>query len=52
LLSYKFDEVYFDFLVENMKRLNQNLPVVKPELLLRVNDKKGNLTEYKVSINL
>jgi hypothetical protein len=35
-----------------MKRLNQNLPVVKPELLLLVYDKKGNLTEYKVSINL
>jgi hypothetical protein len=52
LLSYKFDEVYFDFLLENMKRLNQNLPVVKPELLLLVYDKKGNLTEYKVSINL
>lgn len=52
LLSYKFDEVYFDFLVEIMKRLNQNLPVVKPELLLRVYDKKGNMTEYKVSINL
>lgn len=52
LLSYKFDEVYFDFLAENRKRMNQNLPIIKPELLLRVYDKKGNMTEYKVDINL
>ncbi|MCX6187084.1 MAG: hypothetical protein NTU43_08825, partial [Bacteroidetes bacterium] len=52
MLSYKFDEVYFEFLIENMKRINQNLSIVKPELLLRVYDKKGNKTEYISNINL
>lgn len=52
MLSYKFDEIYFEFLIENMKRINHNLPFVKPELLLRVYDKKGNKAEYISNINL
>ncbi len=49
LLTYRFDELYFDLQKEIDKIKNDSLLELKPDLIIIVTDRKGNKTEKEYS---
>lgn len=45
LLTYHFDEVWNNLALQNKESKLKDIPVIKPEVLIRVTDKKGNVAE-------
>jgi hypothetical protein len=45
LLTYHFDEVWKKQVADNNDSKLKNTAIIKPEVLIRVTDKKGNVAE-------
>jgi hypothetical protein len=45
VLSYHFDKVWFNLVAQNKDSKFKNTAIIKPEVLIRVTDKKGNVAE-------
>lgn len=45
LLTYHFDKIWFNLVTQNKDSKLKNTAIIKPEVLIRVTDKKGNIVE-------
>ncbi len=45
LLTYHFDEVWNNLVLQNKDSKQKDMATIKPEILIRVTDKKGNVAE-------
>jgi hypothetical protein len=53
LLTYHFDKIWYNLVAQNKDSKLKNTAIIKPEVLIRVIDKKGNMAEklFEMPIN-
>jgi hypothetical protein len=45
MLTYHFDKIWYNLVAQNKDSKLKNTAIIKPEVLIRVTDKKGNVAE-------
>jgi len=45
ILTYHFDKIWYNLVAQNKDSKLKNTAIIKPEVLIRVTDKKGNMAE-------
>jgi hypothetical protein len=50
MLTYHFDKIWYNLVAQNKDSKLKNTAIIKPEVLIRVTDKKGNVAEKTFTI--